>query len=152
MWQIVDVMNKYQLRSGADADQEWLYRLYCQTMRPSIDATWGWDEAFQRKEFSEDLAPESWQIIVAKSQDIGGFVLKDKPDHLWLEMLIIKPKHQKNGVGLWAIDYMKKLATEISCPLKLSVIKLNPVKPFYLKLGFKQYYEDKAFYKLVWYP
>lgn len=119
-------------------------------MKPAIDATWGWDEEFQLRGFDKSLSPEYWEIISSGSGDIGGFVLKHRWDHLWLEMIIIEPSFQKNGVGRVALTHMQSRATEKRLPLRLSVIKANPVMPFYEKLGFSQYDEDEAFYDLEW--
>ncbi len=143
-------MKGYQLRNGTQSDKTWLYELYCKTMKPCIEATWGWDEEFQFTGFNENLSPVSWAIINSKLGDIGGFVLKEKSDCLWLEMIIVKQEYQKSGVGKSVVKYMQDIAAEKCLPLRLSVIKANPVKPFYLKLGFNQYNEDESFYKLEW--
>lgn len=145
-----ETMKGYQIRNGEQRDQEWLYDLYCKTMKPCIEATWGWDESFQRKEFCENLSPTKWKIISAGHKEFGGFVLNQNDDHFWLEMIIIKPEYQQKGIGRRVIEYLQDTARKKSLPLKLSVIKANPVKPFYQKLDFKQFDEDDAFYKLEW--
>jgi GNAT superfamily N-acetyltransferase len=143
-------MDNYHLRYGIANDKDWLYALYCKTMKPCIEATWGWDKQFQIEGFKNNLAPIYWQIINDGRDDLGGFVLKEKPDHLWLEMIIIDPVHQKRGIGRTLLTFIKECAIEKQLPLRLSVIKANPVVPFYQKLGFRQYDEDDAFYKLEW--
>lgn len=145
-------MKNYQIRSGEQKDEEWLYDLYCKTMKSCIEATWGWNESFQRNGFNENLSPTKWQIICTGTEEVGGFVLNQNRDHLWLKMLIIKPRHQKQGIGRNVMVYIQDIARKKSLPLRLSIIKTNPVKPFYQKLGFKQLSEDDAFYKLVWHP
>ena len=143
-------MKDYHLRGGTQSDRAWLYALYCKTMRSCIEATWGWDEEFQVAGFSNNLMPESWKIISNNFGDIGGFVLNEKDDHLWLEMIIVEPDYQKNGVGQRTMVFIQNLAAKKFLPLRLSVIKANPVKPFYVNLGFIQYSEDESFYKLEW--
>ncbi|PCJ12634.1 MAG: hypothetical protein COB04_17505 [Gammaproteobacteria bacterium] len=140
----------FELRSGSQADKDWLYDLYCRTMRPCIEATWGWDEEFQSNEFNSNLAPICFLIIVFDGENIGGFCLKDNEDHLYLEMILLEPKYQKSGIGKSAMSHIMELAKKNGLPLKLSVIKKNPVKPFYEKLGFSQYDEDESFYRMQW--
>ena len=147
-----ETMRSYQIRNGEQRDQEWLYDLYCKTMKPRIEATWGWNESFQRIGFCENLNPTRWKIISSDNEEVGGFVLTQNDGHFWLEMIIVKPEYQRKGIGKRIIKYLQDIARKKPFPLKLSVIKANPVKPFYLKLGFKQFDDDGAFYKLVWNP
>lgn len=143
-------MQHYQFRYGTAADKSWLYDLYCETMKPYIEATWGWNESFQLRGFEGHLSPPVWQIISDGQHDLGGFVLKEETDHLWLEMIIIAPAYQQRGIGRAIINLIKKRAIDKQRPIRLSIIKANPVVPFYQKLGFKQYDEDTAFYKFEW--
>lgn len=145
-------MKGYELRDGKQEDFDWLYELYCKTMMPSIQATWGWDEQFQRNGFINNLNPANWKIVSSSIDDVGGFVLEENSDHLWLRMIIIKPEHQGKGIGQCVMKYLKEIAGEKSLPLRLRVIKANPVRPFYLNLGFKQLDEDDAFYNMEWRP
>jgi ribosomal protein S18 acetylase RimI-like enzyme len=143
-------MKEFQLTEGKSSDREWLYDLYKMTMLPFIEATWGWDEEFQNNGFNKYLKPADWKIITVDNEKVGGFVLVKKHDHYWLEMLIIKSEYQKKGIGSMVVSYIQSIAVNKSLPLKLSVIKANPVKTFYMKLGFIQYDEDVSFYKLQW--
>jgi len=143
-------MKEFQLIDGKTFDREWLYNLYQNAMKPCIEATWGWNEEFQNNGFDNNLKPTDWKIINDGIERIGGFVLKEGNDHLWLEMIIIKPEYRQKGIGRRVLTYIQSIAKEKSSPLRLSVIKANPVKPFYLKLGFCQYDEDDSFYKMQW--
>lgn len=143
-------MKEFQLMDGKTSDKEWLYNLYQNAMKPCIKATWGWNEEFQSNGFDNNLKPTDWKIIKNGLERIGGFVLKESTDHLWLEMIIIKPEYQQKGVGRRVLTYIQSIAKEKSLPLRLSIIKANLVRPFYLKLGFCQYDEDDSFYKMQW--
>jgi len=143
-------MVNLKLRSGNQYDKEWLYNLYCRTMRPCIEATWGWNEKFQVDGFSSNLAPSMFRIITIDEQNIGGFCLKEKKYYFYLELILIDPIHQKKGIGKIAMNHMMSIANNKNLPLKLSVIKKNIVKGFYEKLGFFQYDEDEDFYRMEW--
>ena len=145
-------MQHYQFRYGTAADKSWLYDLYCETMKPYIEATWGWNESFQLQVFGNNLEPTRWQIVNDGQHDVGGFVLKEEADHFCLEMIIITPTYQKNGIGRVIVNLIKQHASEDQLPIRLSIIKANPLIPFYQKLGFRQYDEDTDFYKFEWHP
>lgn len=125
-----------------------MFSLYCETLRSCIDKTWGWDEEFQQKWFSENLSPEKFEIVVLNGNNVGGYCLQDRGDHFYLEMLLLHPEYQSMGIGKSLMQGIIKAAASKNLKLKLSVIKANPVKPFYEKLGFVQYDEDSAFYRL----
>ncbi len=143
-------MKGLQLRTGEASDNDWLYELYCRTMMPFIKAAWGWDEAFQSTGFREHLAPIDWKIIIEDGLEIGGFVVREQTDCLWLELIIIEPVYQHRGAGKAVIDFLKCKATQKSKPLKLSVMKSNPVSSFYERQGFTMYEQDEFSFKFQW--
>lgn len=139
-----------QIRQGSKSDEGWLYQLYCATMRVHIEKTWGWDEQFQRNGFIKHLSPEKFKIVVVKGNDAGAYLVTEEEDHFWLEMLLISPTNQNQGIGIRIINRLKNESRKSHKPLKLSVIKVNPAKQFYLRLGFEVYEQDDAFYKMEW--
>jgi hypothetical protein len=44
---------EYTLRPASERDRKFLYDLHCRTMRDLISKTWGWDEAWQVKDFGD---------------------------------------------------------------------------------------------------
>jgi len=138
------------LRQGKKEDKRWLYELYRTTMRSYIEETWGWDENFQAKEFQINLLPEKFKIVIQDGANIGAYLVKQKENCMWIEMLIIQPAMQNKGIGTNIIEMLKSEAKHSQQPIKLSVIKVNPALEFYLRLGFKAYEEDSSFYKLEW--
>jgi GNAT superfamily N-acetyltransferase len=140
----------YSLRKGQEADKDWLYDLYSLTLRPAIEKTWGWDEAFQKASFSEHLSPEKFEILTIEGNNIGGFMLEEREDCLWLEMLLIDQAYQRRGIGSRLIRQLQREAARKNKPLKLSVLKKNPVLPFYHKLDFWDEGEDEASYRMIW--
>lgn len=140
----------FEIRQAMISDEEWLYTLYCSTMRTYIEKTWGWDEDFQKDGFKTNLHPTKFTIIVVNGNGVGAYVLNEKSDHHWLEMILITPKMQKNGLGTAIIDKLQTDSVKGRKPLKLSVLKVNPAKEFYSRLGFYVYDEDDSFYKMAW--
>ncbi len=139
-----------QTRNGINLDKEWLYTLYCTTMKTYVEKTWGWDEDFQKNAFETHLLPERFHIVMKSSIDVGAYLIYDKGDHVWLEMLLINPEMQNQGIGSWIIHKLQNKSKEANKPLQLSVIKVNPVQSFYDGLGFSIYDEDDSFYYMEW--
>ena len=139
----------YKTRQASDLDEEWLYDLYCTTMRTYIEKTWGWDETFQKNGFRTNLCPTKFNIVVVGDEDVGAYLMNEEPDHYWLEMMLIDPMWQRKGLGSNIIRGLQVSADQNDRLLKLSVIKVNPVKDFYTRLGFEVYEEDQHFYKLI---
>lgn len=140
----------FEIRLAAISDKEWLYTLYCSTMRKYIEKTWGWDEEFQKNGFKTNLHPTKFKIIVVNGNEVGAYVINEESGHYWLEMILITPKMQKYGLGTAIIDKLQTDSEKGGKPLKLSVLKVNPAKEFYSRLGFHVYDEDDSFYKMAW--
>ncbi|OAI09768.1 hypothetical protein A1507_04355 [Methylomonas koyamae] len=138
------------LSDGKPTDAEWLFVLYRQSMQPYVEASWGWDEDFQQRGFIQNLKPTDWRVIWLDEHRIGGFVLNECSDHLRLAMIMLKPEYRRKGLGRKILTYIQRIARQKALPVRLNVIKVNPVLPFYTKLGFRQYAEDEAFFRLQW--
>ena len=139
-----------QIRQGSPSDASWLYLLYCTTMRVHIENTWGWDEKFQRNGFKSNLPPEKFKIIALNEKDVGAFLVDEEPDHFWIEMLLVQPDMQGRGIGTKILKMLQVVSQKHQKPIKLSVIKTNPARHFYHRLGFQVYDEDDAFFKMKW--
>ena len=53
-------------------------------MRDVIEKTWGWDEAWQRKDFDRRFNEYLVSIIESEGQAAGGLMLEWKPDSLYI--------------------------------------------------------------------
>lgn len=140
------------IRSGTAKDRDWLYQLFRQTNREYIDASWGWDELFQLESFNANLPVSGFRILENESGVIGAFYLMEKTDHLWLELILVKPELQRQGYGTRLMKSIKQTAMAKNRPVKLNVLKLNPAREFYASLGFRVINEDGHSLGMVWDP
>ena len=90
---------KFDLRPAAETDRQFLYVLHCQTMRDVIEKTWGWDEAWQRKDFDRRFNEYLVSIIESEGQAAGGLMLEWKPDSLYIHEIQLLPQYQGRGVS-----------------------------------------------------
>jgi predicted GNAT family acetyltransferase len=61
-----------------------------------------------------------------------------------------KPNYRGRGLGKSIVKKIQGLSVAKSKLLKLCIIKANPVRAFYEKLGFRVYEEDMVFYRMIW--
>ena len=138
------------MRKGEPADMDWLYKTFKRTMQSFINQTWGWDELLQEHSFYENLPAKSFAIATIDEHDFGALNLREKTDHLWLEMVLVLPDYQGQGFGRLMLEYAQRQSHKAQKPLRLSVLKLNPAHGFYRHMGFEQSAFDQWSYKMQW--
>ncbi len=127
----------YSLRPASDADYDLLYRLHVATMRPAVEATWGWDETFQRQFFKERWDPETRRIVVVDGVDVGTITVDESPTTVFLGLLEIHPDRQCRGIGTAIIRDVLDAAHSVGLPVGLHVLKASPrARQLYERLGF----------------
>jgi ribosomal protein S18 acetylase RimI-like enzyme len=128
----------YELRGATDADREWLYELNRAAVREYVAATWGiWDEQFQRQRFSELFSAERFQVIRQDGVDIGVLEVRREAHRLYLGEIALLPEHQSNGIGTEVISDLVAEADAALLPVELQVLKVNPARRLYERLGFE---------------
>ncbi|MCP5349199.1 MAG: GNAT family N-acetyltransferase [Gammaproteobacteria bacterium] len=143
-------MSSALIRTGNNADTEWLYQLFRDTNRGFIDLTWGWEELLQREAFYANLPGSQFRVLSLDGNGIGGYHLARKADHLWLEMILVKPQFQRRGYGTLMMNEIGKQALEAQLPVRLNVLRINPARHFYLAQGFRTITEAKGSMKMEW--
>jgi len=88
---------EYQLRFATESDRSFLYQLHCSTMRSHIEKTWGWDDAWQRRDFDRRFREQQVSVIEVDGRDAGGLWLELRADALHLADLQISPDLQRQG-------------------------------------------------------
>jgi predicted N-acetyltransferase YhbS len=56
---------------------------------------------------------------------------------LFLEYVAILPEHQNRGLGSEVVRDVLRSAAERGVPVRLSVLKVNPVRKLYARMGFQ---------------
>lgn len=131
-----------QLRPASEEDFDFLYHLHRTTLKEYVDATWGWDPAFHRRRFTANFEPKKWQIVVVDGRDVGGLALDTRDDELVLNGIYILPEYQNRGLGTTLLRDLLAHAR----PVTLQVLKVNPAKRLYERLGFAIVGETETHY------
>lgn len=141
----------YTLRPATQTDHDFLYRLHIAAIREAVEATWGWDEAFQRRHFEEHWDPAPRRIIVVEGQDVGMVQVETYAGELFLALIEVAPQWQGRGIGSAVIRDVQAQARKAGLPVTLHVLKANPkARRLYERLGFVVVEEREERYVMRW--
>jgi len=127
----------YTLRPARADDFDRLYALHDAAMHHYVEATWGWDDAFQRAAFTKSYDPGALSIIVVVGEDAGVMAVERRDDLVYLRLIEIDPRWQRRGVGGAIVTDLKAEAFARGVPFGLRVLKVNPgARRLYERHGF----------------
>jgi ribosomal protein S18 acetylase RimI-like enzyme len=131
-----------RLRPYEARDFDFARRLYFETMRWAIERAFGWDEARQHASFAEWFKPEEVRVITADGADAGWIQQHLDDKGIVLGSIYVAPTMQRKGIGSAVI----RALLQSGRPVTLAVMKINPARSLYDRLGFRITHEDE--YKL----
>jgi ribosomal protein S18 acetylase RimI-like enzyme len=141
----------YTLRQATLADRDYLFNLHRATMREYVDATWGWNDEWQRDYFDKKFDPDVSQIIRVFDQYAGVLVTEDRPEELYLALIEVAPSYQNQGIGTTIVQDLQAQAAAQHKPVALHVLKANvPAQRLYERLGFTLDDTEEHKLRLVW--
>ena len=125
---------KLSFRPIKQKDFEFLWRLHNAALKDYVTQTWGWDEDWQKRNFTKTFKPEKAQIIVFEEKDVGYWEVSEKETETVLISIRLLPAYQKRGIGTKLI---KDLLDNSQKSVRLQVLKVNPARKLYARLGFE---------------
>jgi|SRR5215510_11186720 len=135
-----------QRRPAVENDYQFMWDLHLQTLRSYVEATWGWDEQWQSKYFRETRDLSRYEILVNNGREIGCLGIRYEDKVLFLEYVAILPEYQNQGFGSEVVRDVLRSAAERGVPVRLSVLKVNPVRKLYERMGFQTIGSDEFRY------
>jgi GNAT superfamily N-acetyltransferase len=137
----------WALRAAESSDEDFLFALHRDAMRAYVDATWGWDEAWQRAHFAANYAPERQAVIVRGGTvlcDVGRISLTRHWRKIFLRDIELMGPERNRGVGTAIITAVLALARDSDRYVELRVLSCNPAQRLYARLGFRIIDDDGA--------
>jgi ribosomal protein S18 acetylase RimI-like enzyme len=128
------------LRSARGEDRAFLYALHRSAMKGYVEATWGWDEEWQRRHFEQTYAPARHAVVVRHGEparDIGRISLTRHWRRIFLRDIELVPEERNRGLGGALIGALLGLARAERRGVELVVLKCNPAQRLYHRLGFE---------------
>jgi GNAT superfamily N-acetyltransferase len=126
---------KISQRAATLDDIEWLEPFYESIMRPYyVELNLIWDNT----KFREYFDPQSTKIIQADGLDIGLLQVRDRADCIYLGDIQLDREYRNKGIGTSLIESVIRSAIVANKPVRLRVLRGNPAKKLYFRLGFKE--------------
>jgi len=143
-------MPAYTLRTAERGEFEALYAIHRAAMESHVAQTWGpWDDAWQRDMF-RDHWPESRQAVLLDGALAGFLELEERPGQVWVGNIELAPQHHGKGIGGRMIRDIQANAATRGLGVGLQVLKVNPARRLYERLGFQQNGETETHYLMAW--
>lgn len=140
-------------RPASEDDREFVFRVRRATLRYAVEATWGWDEALQRRLADERFRPEETIILLDGEQRIGFVKVRREPDTIYLASLYLLPPWQSRGRGTAIVEDLKRRAAEEGVPVRLQVLRANErARALYERLGFEITETTGTHHQMRWAP
>lgn len=140
---------KIEFRKIENKDFDFLWRLHNAALKKYVSQTWGWDENWQRDNFAEEFDTRNGKIIVFENQDAGFLWYKEtSPENLLVSIRLL-PEFQNKGIGTRIIENLIKNSDK---PIKLQVLKINPARRLYERLGFQITDKSETHYMMKYFP
>ena len=135
------------LRKVKENDFDWLYDLRSQTMSKYINDS---GDQFNLETQSIRIMKEyeSIKIVRTDNQDIGMLKVKCSSNEWEIIQIQLLPGYQHMGIGTKLIQDLQMEATQQGIAVLLSVLKVNPAKRLYERLGFEIVQEKEQSYKM----
>jgi ribosomal protein S18 acetylase RimI-like enzyme len=124
------------LRPARAEDYGFALALYVETIKPYTIAFMPWVDAVETARFAKLWAPADTRIITVDGADVGWVEASDTGAELVLKQFYIAPAQQQRGVGTQVMDLLLKEWRSIGRPIVLNVLKNNPARRLYQRLGF----------------
>lgn len=135
-------MSSVTTRPATQADYHFLSMLHKLALGPYVEATWGWDEAFQVTLFRDAWEPTANQVVLLGGEPIGCLRVEEHDDHVFVDYIALMPAHQRHGIGAALLRQVQASAATRGLPVRLNVLKVNPARALYERLGFAVVGED----------
>lgn len=146
------------LRPISPDDQDFLFQLYADTRRPEV-AAFGWPAAqqdvFLRMQFT---AQQQWyqmaypgaehHLILVDGEPAGRILVFREPDANRLVDIALLSHFRNRRIGTQLLQDLMSKSAQLGLSVRLQVLKANPARHLYSRLGFAQTGEDAMYFQM----
>src|SRR6516164_5860251 len=129
------MVEEITLRPAKPADFGFCQRTYFEPMRATINEL-GLDEANHLANFASRWEAEQVRMVMINGQVIGWLQTAPTDDALFLAQLFIDTRFQRRGIGSRLMRILIEEAAHENKAVTLGVVKTNPARRLYERLGF----------------
>lgn len=133
---------EYTLRPALDGDIEGLFAMHVETMRGYVEATFGaWDEAHEREVYwrrwgdIQHATNRTLDVVLVDGAVVGYLDVEDEGKFVALNNIRVAPSMQGRGLGGALVQ--RVIAEAAPRAVQLRVLRVNPARRLYERLGFR---------------
>ena len=135
-----------RLRAATPDDEGFVNGLTRSTMRPYVEATWTDDASRELYYRINAFDLETTRIVCEDQRAIGRLTVHRRNGDVSLDDMHVVPEMQNRGVGSWLLGTVIGEAGSLGLDVVLILLKTNPVKRLYERVGFEVYGEANGRY------
>ena len=90
------------------------------------------------------------RILTVGEEAVGYFEFEERDHDVFLCGVVLLPAHQRRGIGTEVVRWLQERARERGVPLTLGVLKVNPARALYERLGFVRTGDDEHHIHMQW--
>jgi len=144
----------FTLTPATLADRERLWRIKKNCLRHYVEETWGfWEDISQRAHFDQNYDLDEIRLILTDDGQLAGYIACARtPPEIALHNIMISPGYQNRGLGTAVLKNLLAEARAQKLSVRLQVLRVNPARQLYERLGFTVYEETPTHFRLRWTP
>jgi len=127
----------FTLRRLRQEDLEFLFELNESVMREYYACWAPWDAVRSRFFMKRNVILGSDQIILVEGERAGLFAVDYRPARFHLRFLQIAARFQGRGIGTMLLNELLARARQENVAVTLDVLRNNPARELYERVGFK---------------
>jgi GNAT superfamily N-acetyltransferase len=143
----------YSLREPREEEAEELYALHRESMGAYVEATWGaWDDYSQRITFRERLERAVLRVVEVEGDIAGILEVTHRGDCHYVDNIQLSAAFRRHGLGTQLLHDIMATAATAGLPVRLTVLRVNPARRLYERLGFVEIDLTETHHHLLWTP
>ncbi len=143
-------MEKLMLRTAKENDESFVNELTRRVMREYVEKTWQSEKEQERYYALNEFCRSTTQIIQFKGIDVGRISVTRTKERFVIDGIHILAEFQGKGIGGRVMQMVLDEANEARVSVELKLLKNNPSKKLYERLGFHVSREDRERLYMRW--
>lgn len=140
----------FNLRDPQGSDYGFAERLYLETMKPLLSRLGALNEPELIANFKRLYEPADVKIIVVDGVDTGWLQISESEQEISLYQIHIGPGYRSRGIGTRLMQDLLARGRQQRKPVSLYVVRNNPARALFERLGFKVVGEDETKLHMRW--
>jgi ribosomal protein S18 acetylase RimI-like enzyme len=116
-------------------------------MREYIEKTFDWDLEVQRGFITGAAEAEVGKILLIDEEDAGYWNVVESEEEVFLHLVVLLPEFRNRGIGTKLITDLLRDSIK---PVRLQVLKVNPARELYERLGFRICADKETYYEMIY--